>query len=158
MSKTTKKVWMLENIQRKMEYIPELENLIKDFIRYKKGELAYNNGVAYINAKYLIGKDVPYDRPPMDLKDDGVFHAHILENGSADHKQASKRFNFNRQERWTSNCFLVYCTHWSNEDYIGIFDFDENGHSFSRQKKDQFIEWIEEFESMIDDGEEVKVW
>jgi len=158
-----KRVWTAPGLKEQFSSVPELEYLIKDFIEFKKGVLVFNDESRYINAKYLIGRDVPYDTPPLKLDD--LYHVHAIEKGTKEYNNAKRRHNFNDQYRWTSNYALVYAT-ICHEDHLpdeqkttfGIFDFWLDAHShFNRNEKWRLEELMKTFESAVSSGS-VETW
>ncbi|WP_049781146.1 type II toxin-antitoxin system YafO family toxin [Hahella chejuensis] len=154
-----KKVWLSPQIKSQFQAIPELQDLIRDFIEYKKENLKFNDTNNYINIRYLIGRDVPYDKDPLKLED--TYHAHILEKGSPSHLKATRRYNFNKQVDWTSNYALVYCTLWSEDKLphkersaFGILDFWLDAHGqLNTNSKFRLQEMVDEFERAVNKGE-----
>ena len=120
--------------------------------------------IGYINAKYVFGRDVPFDRAPVkilgiDYPEDYAAtcsHIHLidktLQRGNADQDKTyqeltSKRHLKDNQERWTSNCFLVYYQHSMKFDSYAILDFWQKGHqNFSNASKQKLLNMIEAYE------------
>ena len=158
-----KKIWTAPGLKSKITAIPELHSLITDFVNYKKQNLSFNDEKGYLNIKYLIGKDVPYDIPPLML--DNLFHTHVIEKGSPEYNRAKKPYNRHIQEKWTSNYALVYCTYWLEDnksdidkEYFGILDFWLDAHShFNTETKLRMEKMINEFEKAVQNGD-VVVW
>ncbi len=157
------KIWFCPELKSLFNLHPQLHNLIKDFVAYKKGELLFNGeGVGYINASYILGRDVPYDMPPVCVEN--AYHIHALEKDSKDHMLAKRRHPRN-QYKWTSNIALVYCTHWTEshkaeheKSIFGILDFTTDAHVFNHNRKAELETLIEDFERAIDRDLGVETW
>ncbi|OZG74489.1 hypothetical protein BTA51_05660 [Hahella sp. CCB-MM4] len=159
----TFKIWFGPELKELFNQHPELNNLIKDFVAYKKGALLFNgDGIGYINARYVLGRDAPYDLPPVCV--DNAYHIHALEKDSQDHIIAKRRYPKN-QYKWTSNNALIYCTHWTeshkdeqDKSIFGILDFVTNAHVFNHSRKIELENLVEEFEQAVDRDIEVEKW
>ncbi|MDG9670637.1 type II toxin-antitoxin system YafO family toxin [Hahella sp. CR1] len=177
MSKTIR-IWRSQGLLAQCALDNDLELLIKDFVAYLKGELYFNGlgGIKYLNAKYVLGTDVPFDRNPVKLV--GIDyprgdysgtcnHIHVLDKTikipTSSQKNIyddliSNRRTKERQEKWTGDMFLVYYRHSMIADSYGILDFWVNAHSnFSPAAKTHLQNLIDEYENAVAD-EEDEAW
>jgi hypothetical protein len=150
-----------------LERSPLLHALIEDFINYLKGDLQFNGlgEIGYLNAQYLFGRDVPFDRDPVkilgfDYPSDYAGtcnHIHLIDRTLTDATEdqaktyaqlIGKNHTKNNQNQWTSNCFLVYYRHSMKSDSYVVLDFWIRGHdNFSHNTKQKLKNMIDAYEN-----------
>ncbi|WP_444924941.1 type II toxin-antitoxin system YafO family toxin [Microbulbifer sp. DLAB2-AF] len=160
-------LWWSNGFDLQLQNNPILNALVDDFANYIKGELEFNGlgDIGYLNAKYLFGRDVACDRPPVEIlgidyprdKAGTCSHIHLIDRTVQTGNVSGQKFTYSEltskrhlrdyQERWTSDCFLIYYQHSLKENAYAILDFWPNGHSrFSHAERLKLLDMIEIYE------------